>query len=594
MVICEYAYVDSVASKASPGQLGAHDDNLIPSLARMADTIKLAGARAAMQISHSGRQKFAGSDAIAPSPVPWKRLGQTGLVEPREATLEDIEQIVEAYGRAALRVKLAGFDLVEIHAGHGYLVTQFLSPRTNFRTDAYGGSVEARTRFLLEVIARVRGYVGPTFPLSVRLSHTEFVQGGFTLPDTLHLVRKFDGWGVDAVHVSAGVHESTERQIPPIYLPRRSNEAASKEVKKATNLPVIVVGAINTPQDAEAILASGAADFVALGRALLADPEFPVKARLGHVADIRPCIRCNDGCLDRPRATLQGTQCSVNFAVGREDEFGGDATVERSPVSRRIAVVGGGPGGLEAARIAALRGHHVTLFEQGALLGGRLRVASTPDFKADLRAYLEYLTHQVSVVGVRVRLATRLTAAALIAERPDAIVLATGSRESEPRIPSSGSPNVLSATSVLEGAATTGKAIVVVGADQTAIDTTLYLADQGRNVTLIHEAANFAPALDEGARNVVRARFRDAQVTVHLSERVTELRDSRVTTRTWAGVEHHRAADTVVISRPLVPNNELRRPLEQAGHEPWMVGDCVTPRKIHDAVHEAHNVALRL
>ncbi|MGD0663280.1 MAG: FAD-dependent oxidoreductase, partial [Syntrophorhabdales bacterium] len=399
MIIVEYAWVDHDASQASPCQLGVADMQHIAGLSVLAKTIQGAGAKAALQISHAGRQKFLCRPPIkAASRVPWEELYYfEGCPPPDELTFEEILGVVKAFGDAAKRTQMAGFDMVEFHACHGYLISNFLSPRTNKRTDWYGGSVENRMRFLLEVVKDTRAKVGPDYPISVRVSGTDYEPDGHTIEETITLCKELETLGVTVIHMSGGNHHTTIHEVAPMMMPKGNNVWAAEAVKKEIAIPVIASGSLTSPKLAEQILVEGKADYVAFGRPLWADPEFPNKAKADKPEEIRPCIRCNDGCLARGDRLARAVQCSVNASLAREDDF----TLDKAAVSKKVAVIGGGPAGMEAARVLALRGHKVTLFEKRKL-GGALIEASAPDFKADLRPLISYFTTQMELLGVKV------------------------------------------------------------------------------------------------------------------------------------------------------------------------------------------------
>jgi 2,4-dienoyl-CoA reductase-like NADH-dependent reductase (Old Yellow Enzyme family) len=398
MVIVEYAWIDNDASRASPCQLGIAGMDHIPGLSLLAQTVQANGAKAAIQISHAGRQRFTLEQPKAPSAVPWEELYAAGCPAPQALTFDEILQIVRSFGQAAKRAQVADFDMVEIHACHGYLISNFLSPRTNKRTDWYGGSLENRMRFLLEVVAEIKGQVGPEYPVCVRVSGTDYEPDGTTIEETVELCRRLEAMGVAAIHMSGGNHHQTIHEVSPMGISLAHNVWAAAAVKKEISIPVIASGSINLPGLAQRILVEGKGDFIGLGRPLWADPEWPLKAMQGRLGDIRPCIRCNDGCLARGDHQAKTVSCSVNVAVCREDEF----EITKAEHSMNVAVIGGGPAGMEAARVCALKGHQVTLYEKREL-GGALLEAAIPEFKApDLRPLVDYFKTQIKKLKIRV------------------------------------------------------------------------------------------------------------------------------------------------------------------------------------------------
>lgn len=564
LVMVEFSYVDELASKAAQSQVGVSSDEHLPGLAWLADTIRVNGARAGFQLSHCGRQKFWPLPPVkAASAVPWQALYEkTGLV-PEPLTTGEIEGIVEAFGAAAARAVTAGFDVVEIHGGHGYLFTNFLSPHTNKRDDRYGGSAENRMRLLLEVTEVVRANVPAGMPVSVRISGTDYEPDGIEIEDTVALCRELEARGVDVVHVSGGHHARWMYEVSPSLIPAGPHVWAAEAVKAAVSIPVIASGSITTPELAEEILAAGTADFVSFGRPLWADPEWPAKARAGRRAEIRPCIRCNDGCQERTAPRAQAPLCSVNPRLGRETE------PEPSPPHRRlrVAVVGGGPAGLEAAHRLTERGHRVTLFEKRRL-GGVLHEASAPPFKDDLRRYLAYLVDRAPYGGFEI-LEEEAGVDALAGF--DAAVLAVGAvRRPFP------APHALD----LDPGAVAGRTVAVVGGGRTGTQTALAAAEAGAAaVTLLEAEAELMRGDVDADRVTYAARLAERGVAVRLS----------------TALDAPPEADVVVAAVGYLPNRALAEALRVAGlehvHE---VGDGLRPGRLHEAVHGAFALAGRL
>ncbi|MBW1802803.1 MAG: FAD-dependent oxidoreductase, partial [Deltaproteobacteria bacterium] len=398
VIIVEFSWVDNDASQSATGQLGICNAEHQPGLMWLAEAIKGEGARAAIQVVHSGRQRFLGRTPYKSAyRVPWPDLYKFGGVGalgkgapvPDELTIEEIEQLVEDFGDAALRAKTVGFDMVEVHAAHGYLITNFLSPY-NRRPDWYGGSLNNRMRFLLQVFENIRQKVGSDFPLGARLSCTDYdPENPIPVEETIQVALELEKLGADFIDVSGGYHQHGDYETSPMYRPLSPHANSAERIKKALGIPVFVTGSITTPELAEQLLQEGKGDFVGWGRPLIADPYLPVKAQEGRPEDIRPCIRCVE-CTDRG-VTVGYITCAVNAATGREGEL---AEISPAAKAKKVAVIGGGPAGMEAARVAALRGHEVTLFEKREL-GGMLVEAAIPDFKADLRPLIEYYITQL-------------------------------------------------------------------------------------------------------------------------------------------------------------------------------------------------------
>jgi 2,4-dienoyl-CoA reductase-like NADH-dependent reductase (Old Yellow Enzyme family) len=581
LIMTEYAFVDHHASRANVAQLAAADDACLPGLGQLADAIHEAGARAGLQLAHCGRQRFlAVAPIVAPSRVPWPDL--EGAPVPEELSAEAAQEIVASFARAAIRAELAGFDLVELHAGHGYLVGQFLSPHTNRRTDLYGGALHDRQRFLLEIVRAMRAAVGPGFPLVVRLSGIEYLDDGITLAETVDTATKLERAGVAAIDISAGSHETMEHQVQPSYFEHGYNVEAAAAVKRSVQVPVSVVGSITSPELAERILREGAADLVRLGRPLLADPHLPRKALAGRSHEIRPCIRCND-CLDRGTVRKHHVVCAVNWSCGRE------LRLARSPgkVPGRVVVVGGGVAGLEAARVAADAGHPVILFEPHTI-GGLLATLAGFGLKRDLGSYLAWLLARVEGrIEVRRETATPECVGSL---DPALVVFAAGAGPAEPNaVPSTGGPGVLDLSTALAGPVV-GHDIVVAGTDQFAAEAAVLLATGGRSVSLVHRGAD--PTAEVGVHTSRPLRRLLAERGVRVLGEMTGLRavpGACIVTRA-SGLEERVPCDTVVTAARAARTPDPA--WTDAGWRLECVGDCVAPRRIFDAVHGA-NIAVR-
>ena len=589
MVIVEYAWIDNDASRASPCQLGIANMDHIPGLSLLAQTIQANGAKAAIQISHAGRQKFTLSRPIkAPSTVPWEEIYAAGCPPPEVLTFEEIQQIVKSFGEAAKRAKTADFDMVEIHACHGYLISNFLSPRTNKRTDWYGGSLENRMRFLLEAIAEILRQVGPDYPVCVRVSGIDYEPDGTKIEETIELCKRLEAMGVAAIHMSGGNHHQTIHEVSPMGMSLAHNVWAAEAVKKESKIPVIASGSITNPELAEKILTEGKGDFIGLGRPLWADPQWPLKAMEGRPEDICPCIRCNDGCLARGDHQAKTISCSVNVAVCREDEF----QITKAEHSKNVAVIGGGPAGMEAARVCALRGHKVTLYEKRDL-GGALIEASVPEFKApDLKPLISYLSTQIKKLKVKV-VNKEATLQAIKNGGFDAVIVATGATPMIPEeVPGINSSKVTSALQVLSGKAKVGQKIAVIGGGVVGTEVGLFLAEQGKEVVFVEMLDTFMNDITFDEKLVYEERFKNLNVSIHTGKRLESVADKGITVVDRYGIRTTITADTVVLAAGFKPNRDLIDSLKKESKlQVFEVGDCVRPRKIFDAIHEGHLAA---
>ena len=573
-----------------PNMLGLYDDYLIPGYKRLVEAVHGNGTRICIQIDHVGRRASAqimGTQPVSaspiPSPLPYREL-------PRELSVKEIRGIVEAYGQAAGRAREAGADAVSFLACMGYLIAQFLSPLTNERRDEYGGNLEGRMRFMLEVAQRIRKEVGSEFPILVRLTADELMEGGNGLKEGKIMAGELEKAGVDLINPIPGWHESpvplSQRDVAPggfAYL--------SEEIRKVVYIPVAASNRIQRVELAEKILSEGKADLVTMARGLLADPELPRKAMDGKLEEIRHCIGCNQGCFDRVFRGLD-VQCLVNPEAGREEEY----KVKPAEKPRRILVVGGGPAGMESARIAALRGHHVTLCEKSDELGGLIRVASVPPYKTELENIIEYYSHQLSKVGVMVELKKDVTPELIEKMKPDVIIIATGSTPVIPDMPGIKQGNVVIANDVLAGRVEVeGKEVIVVGGGQVGIETAEFLAEKGKKITLVEMLNKLGRDLGPTVRWVVLARVARRGIKTLTKTKVEEIRGDNVISIS----DNKRVvfkADTIVISVGSKSDKRLADELRrvETGIEFYTIGDCVEPRNMLDAIHEAASVARKI
>lgn len=587
LIIVEFSYIDDLASKASDNQIGVSNNAQISGLQWLASNIKENGARAGIQLVHCGRQKISGIPPIkAPSPIPWKELVARGVPPPQELTLKEIAGIIEAFGDAAYRAMRAGFDMVEVHGAHGYLLTNFLAPSTNTRTDQYGGSLSNRMRILLEVIANIRKKLGPDFPVGVRLTGTDYKENSISIEETREVARALEKAGVDAIHISGGDHETMDQQVIPMYWPPGYNVWAAAEVKKAIGIPVFASGAINTPELAESVLEEGKADFISLGRPLVADPYFPLKARQGRPEDIAPCIRCN--CCFSRGIRVGAIHCTVNPTVGREEEL----RITPAGKPRKVAVIGAGPGGMEAARVARLRGHQVTLFEKRKL-GGVLVEASVPEFKADIRRLVDYLSTQVKKLGVDV-VEAEATTRTIKDGKFDVAIVAVGGIPIVPDVPGTDKPFVVGALDVLNGASVKNE-VVVVGGGLVGGETALFLAEQGKKVRIVEMLDAIVPDLEKGSRRGFMTRLDRCRppVEIYTRTRLAEIIDGGVMVINEDKKRSEIKADTVVLALGFHADTRLCDALSKVPKlEVYAIGDCAEPRNIYDAIHEGYVTAL--
>ena len=564
---------------------------------RAADAVHEYGAGLICQIAHSGGQEgLAGATEVAWAPS--SMLMPNMLLERRIShamTRDEIKQTIEAYAYAAEVVKKAGADGVGIHGSHGYLISEFMSPFFNRRTDEYGGSLENRMRFALEVISAVRDAVGEDFVVGFRVNAEEFVEGSYTLDDFLKMAPLLTRDGkLDYLNVSVGTYTSTATVIEPMYFPLGSFVYCAAATKQDVDIPVFARGRITDPVQAEQILASGQADMVSMVRAFIADPEFANKSREGRVDEIRRCIGCNEGCWARGTRDLVigmniGMTCAMNPAVGLEG-VPGWGELEPAAVKKRVMVIGGGPGGLEAARVAALRGHQVSLYDRGSELGGLTLVAAKAPGRDGFLDLGRYYTYQMKLLNIDVHLETDVTADTVAGVDPDAVIVATGSVPHFPDIPGIRGDGVCEVRQVLRGEATVGGSILIIAGDEhsEALSTAEFLADLGKKVEVLSREYHCGSTLEPCTKQVLYQRLFGKGVALTPHTWVKEISgDTVVAYNIFTGEERRiTGVDTVVIACGGQEDNALYHALKDRVKEIHLVGDAHGVRRVHDATRE--------
>lgn len=564
-----------------------------PSLAECSREIHYHNALASIELSHGG--KYAGARAQGVDPSTISRFGPINetLSDGRVVTEmpeELIYEIADSFGKAAAMCKEAGFDMVLLHAAHGWLLSQFMSPGTNKRTDKWGGeSRENRMRFPLLVIQKVREAVGPGFPIEYRLSGAEYVDGGYDINECVEICKMLDG-KVDILYISAGVHENRDSFVithPSMFLPHGSNVHLAAEIKKhMKHTPVGCVGGINDPAMAEEIIASGKADIVCLARQLLVDPDFPKKAFSGHADEITKCCRCFN-CF----STFLGnriTTCALNPVIGREL----DHRYSFCPTTpKRVVIVGGGPGGMQAALTAKSRGHEVTLIEKNSRLGGQLLCEEHVPFKKDLYAYALQQAERVEKAGVSVMLNTTATPELIESLNPDALICAVGAKQIIPRIPGIDSPKVKFLDALHCETPDLGQRVVILGGGLVGSETAIYLDSLGKDVTIVEMKDDYAAESNEMHKIALGHEFAKNNVKMYLSTTASAITEEGLVCKNESG-EFTIPADSILLAAGMRADWDTVEELRYSAPWYWSVGDCVKAGKVVDATEQGYYCAL--
>ena len=599
LTIIEIAGVQPSSATSIP----VFTDRVLPFYEELSTRMHTYGTKVFQQLWHGGAAYGRAGQPISASAVPAPSVN----IVPRPMTKTMIDDTVTAFAAAAARCREGGMDGVELHGAHGYLIGQFLSPATNLRDDEYGGSLENRTRFVVEILHAIRAEVGAGFPVGVRLSGTDFIQGGIDPTEASAIARHIEPL-VDFLDISMGSYWRFHKFLSTLDDPLGYELESSEQVTRSVRVPTIVTGRIMTLDHASHIVETGAADMVSLVRAMVADPHLVRKAREGREAEIRPCIGTSMGCVAQLMTTGR-LQCVVNIAAGKESSVAFE-TPAPAAVRKKVVIIGGGPAGLEAARTAALRGHEVHLYEMTAHLGGQVRMAASAPHRADLAALTGFLADEIIRLGVHVHLRIPVDPDLVIAERPDEVIVATGSTPrrngfqlSSPSIPVPGGslPHVHTVWDVLGfgGSATIGRTAVVY--DDTATFEAISAADKllsgGAHVTIISRLEQLGATIPYPPATVEASRERLLAAGVHFvpSMALREITTTEVVVR-GIGNELVRTfpADTVVIATYHEPNAEIAEYLREAGLSVHLAGNVNGTDTIQAAVHSAAAIARAL
>ena len=582
MVIMEACAVtpEGVVSK---NQARIDDDRIVEGLSKITAALKAEGAIPALQIHHAGRQtspKVINQRPLAPSPLACPTI--KGEVEP--LTIDQIHELVQRFAEAAVRGRQAGFELLEIHGAHGYLINQFLSNYSNIREDEYGGDTPGRTRFAHEIIQEIRKRLGPDYPISFKISAQEFVPKGLTVEESIKILSILIEAGVDIVQVSAGNDLTPEWICQPMFMKKACLADSAASIKKALKIPVMTVGRINDPWTADSIIADGMADLVCIGRGLMADPELPIKAKAGRFDEIRTCIACNT-CM-QSIFRYGRLECLVNPSLGREKEMQIIPTESR----KKVMVIGGGPGGLNAAWVAAKRGHDVHLYEKQSFLGGQLVPGSRTAYKREMQSLINFQKKQVELHGVTCHLGQNATAETVQDANPDIVILATGSKPILPSVDGINGETVTTFDAVLNGKNQTSQQTVVVGGGATGCEVAYHLSDSGSPVTIVEVMPKIGGDLEAITKKILILKLKENNVQILTEHRLLRMDKEGVVVAGPDGIEKRINADRVVVAIGIQPDDTIHKKIRDLGFETHVIGDCLKPRSAKAAIFEGAKI----
>ena len=577
----------------TPASLNLGDNRYLPGHSELVQEVHAYGTKIGIQFGHVGGQTI--SQGAAASDVQQFFCDGTPYPKPRPVTRSEIYDIIDLFGRGALMAKTAGYDMVEIHGAHGYLLSGFLSPKLNRRTDDFGGVLENRTRIIVEIIKQMKGQAGSDFPICVRFSAVDYLENSIDLDESPKMAKIFEEAGADVLSISAGCHEYQHLSNDMMRLEEGFKLPIFEAIKKEVNIPIIVAGGFRNPDKCENAVADGVADFLGMARPLVADPQWPKKARTGGVEDIRRCISCGECLYERGGKFVYPHGCSVNAAFSRESRW---STIKPADTRKKVMIIGGGPAGMEAARVASLRGHEVTLYEKGKELGGQLLLAAVPPGKGKILWIRDYLAKQLEKQGVKVNLGVEVTLEMIEKENPEAMVLATGSKPSHSDITGTKDKRVLSAWDVLEGNVDLkSQKVVVIGGNMLACETAEFIAEKGNDVTVIkmRPGSYIAEDMEPTNRRGLLDSLQEHNVTLLFDFKVEEISwDGVIVAKRDSGEKQTIEADVIVSALGSQPVRGLAEDLEKLDVEFYPIGDCRAPNNIRQAIYEGSLVGRQI
>jgi 2,4-dienoyl-CoA reductase-like NADH-dependent reductase (Old Yellow Enzyme family)/thioredoxin reductase len=591
LIISPHTLVDRQQGK---GGIGVFSDGFIPGLNKLCEQVQSYGAKIFLQLGHHGGK--IGREIIEKKPIAPSSIHSPIYPEvPKELTIDEIIELIKDFAEAARRAKDAGFDGVEVHGGHTYLIGQFLSPHTNRRKDEYGKDFDGRMKFPSQIIKEIKNVCGKYFTIGFKFSSYEYLENGIDINLAKKIAQCMEKEGVHYLHVSAtsstvpGFQDCDYPSVPSIYSSQGSLVKLAETIKKSVNIPVIAIGGITDPEYAEKILQEGKADLVAIGRALIADPEWATKANKNK--KIKYCIKCNT-CHKR-LFSKKVLKCTVNPFVGNERRF----EMRKSLIPKKVVIVGAGPAGMEAALIASQRGHSTTLYEEEKFVGGKMKYAAVPKFKQEVSKLLEYYEEALTRSPVKIVLGQKIDFERLCLENADVVVVSVGA---DPIIPKIQGITKYNATTVIDlfkdGLADIKKEVVIVGAGLIGCETSWYLASKGKTVKVLDVISNDEILADEHDTNrsmLLRSMKKEGVQIIDKSEVISIEEKGLVINRKPNCKKEFIYADNVIFACGFKPRIELKNQLSNGSFNAtvYYIGDCVKPRKLYEAIHEGASVA---
>lgn len=567
-----------------------YDDKYIPGMKKLTDEVHKSGAKMAVQLHHAGRQtdpRLVGGELVAASAVKCPTI----QVMPRELKTEEVYEMIEQFGDAAARARKAGMDCVEVHGAHGYILASFMSPHSNKRLDEFGGSFDNRMRFPIAVIKNIKRKAGNDYPVLFRLSGEENVPGGRSIEESKVVARVMADAGADCIHVSTGSYGSVTDIVAPGSYPNGYLLKHAEEIKKVLDVPVIGTGRVYHPVMADNAIITGQTDMIAMGRQSLADPEFPNKVYADCLNEIAPCVACMQGCLGNtiPIGDILTAACMINVFCCREAEHL-DAPAE---VKKKVTVVGGGPGGLEAAWVAAKRGHHVTLYEKQTEIGGNYRTGGIPPYKQQIFSALQYFKTMGDKYGVKYHLREEATADKILADEPDVVVLATGSVPIIPKIPGIEKAGCMTAEDVLKGIKEPKGKVLIIGGSSVGCETADFLGEYGHGITVAEMLSTVGAGLEPAVKKTLLERLKKYEVNIMTNTKVMEFADNKIIVEVNGEKKELTDFDTIILAAGYKSFNNLQEALRDKA-EVHVIGDAKEARTAYNAIYEGAEIACEI